>query len=70
MVYVSVFAEEAWCCTNYTPTCARNVLAIADTGAQANVWSLQDFLVTGFNSHRHSHVYFSTKQHIAQKAGS
>ena len=50
VVYVSVAADEAWCRTNYapTPTYARYVPAIADTGAQTNVWSLPDFLATGF----------------------
>ena len=48
MVYVSVAADEAWCRTNYAPTYARNVPAIAETGTQTNVWSLQDFLAAGF----------------------
>ena len=53
MVYVSVAVDKAWCRTNYAPTLARNVPAIADTCAQlaqTNVWSLQDFLAAGFKS--------------------
>ena len=48
MVYVCVPADEAWCHTNYAPKYTRNVLAIADTEAQNNVWSLQDFLAASF----------------------
>ena len=37
------------CRTKHACIVARNVLAIADTGAQTNVWSLRNFLTAGFN---------------------
>ena len=33
----------------YTPTAHAEVSAIADTGAQSNLWSLEDFLAHGFS---------------------
>ena len=48
VVYISVAADKTWCRTNYAPTYAKNVPAIADTGVQTNVWYLKDFLAAGF----------------------
>ena len=41
--------NNSWCRTRDALIVARNVIAIADTGAQINVWSLRKFLAAGFN---------------------
>ena len=46
---VCISMDNSWCRTRYAPIVARNVLAIADTSAQTNVWSTRNFLATGFN---------------------
>ena len=40
--------DNSWYRTRDALIVARNVIAIADTGAQANVWSLRNFLAAGF----------------------
>ena len=41
--------DNSWCRTRNALIVARNVLAIADTGVQTNMWSLGNFLAAGFN---------------------
>ena len=46
-VYISM--DNSWCRSRHALIVARNVIAIADTGAQTNEWSLRNFLAAGFN---------------------
>ena len=41
--------DNSWCRTRHAPFVARNIIAIADTGAQTNMWSLRNFLAAGIN---------------------
>jgi len=45
IIRISVSMDSSWCHNKHAPI----VSAIADTGAQANVWSLRQFLAAGFN---------------------
>ena len=49
LITVCVSMDKSWCRTRHGPIVARNVPAIADTGAQINVWSLRHFLAAGFD---------------------
>ena len=49
VIAVCVSMDKSWCRTRHGPIVARNVPAIADTGAQTNVWSLRHFLAAGFD---------------------
>ena len=48
-IKVCISMDNSWCRTRHAPIVARNVIAIVDTGAQTNAWSLRNFLVAGFN---------------------
>ena len=48
-IKVCISMNKSWCRTRHASIVVRNVLAIADTGAQTNVWSLRNFLAAGFN---------------------
>ena len=48
-IKVCISMDNSWCHTKRVPIAAKNVIAIADTGAQTNVWSLRSFLAAGFN---------------------
>ena len=43
-IKVCISMDNLWCRTRHAPIVARNVIAIANTGAQTNVWSLCNFL--------------------------
>ena len=47
-ISVNISMDQAWCRSKHPPRIAKNVVAIADTGAQTNVWSLREFLAAGF----------------------
>ena len=47
-ISVNISMDQAWCRSKHPPPIAKNVVAIADTGAQTNVWSLREFLAAGF----------------------
>ena len=49
LITVCVSTDKSWCRTRHGPIVARNVPAIADTGAQTNVWLLLLFLAAGFD---------------------
>ena len=49
VITVCVSMDKSWCRTRHGPIVARNVPAIADTGAQTDVWSLRHFLAAGFD---------------------
>ena len=48
-IKLCIFVDNLWYRTRHAPIVTRNVLAIADTGAQTNSWSLRNFLAAGFN---------------------
>ena len=47
-IKMCVSMDNSWCRTRHASIVTRNVPAIADTGAQTNVWSLRNFLAAGF----------------------
>ena len=49
LITLCVSKDNSWCRTRHGPAVARNVPAIADTGAQTNVWSLHHFLSACFD---------------------
>ena len=48
-IKVCISTDSSWSRTRHAPIVVRNVLTFADTGAQANAWSLRNFLATGFD---------------------
>ena len=48
-IKVCISMDNSWCRTRHALIVARNVIAIADTAAQATVWLLRNFLPAGFN---------------------
>ena len=47
-ISVNISMDQAWCRSKHPPHIAKNVVAVADTGSQTNVWSLRKFLAAGF----------------------
>ena len=47
-ISVNISMDQAWCRSKHPPRIAKNVVAIADTDAQTNVWSLLSYLFMFF----------------------
>ena len=45
---IKISMNQAWCRSKHPSHVTKNVVAVADTGAQTNVWSLREFLAAGF----------------------